>query len=932
MKLDVTVNAVLNDIMAGENAAVLLYAPPEYDKEDFLGELGTRYYKSYWFNAVVHDLHQPAICLIDGLLEGEPELRKRLKQLLFCNSRYNGPDVALNAVLEYLAKSKREIIIVFEKMDMLPDGYDYSKYVYLIKHAPSNVKIVLSSDKFLSMEINSFEPHCPMLIDENSLLKCSDICQPEEYVKDLGGKELAFLKFVSEYGVISDKTAERISEGSTKLLDMLARKGVYVAARDSGTGGKYYCFKKEFADYLGSLEPDFQEYASEYAGKDLSGEIFDSLCAEGKYYIALKHAVSEKRYDRIEIAGSLAINSDEIVNIINFISAHKELSIGEEVDVTAYPYTALLRIAHIAKHGRFFERTLAELPRIQERLLELEDGVRAYLCAVYVELNCLIKLDCTDKVRERMAELKRRYSGNEEIEGYLTVLRNLLPDFLHNSDVGVTTLEQMLAAPGVDEHFWYLKLYEDLELYYYHVGNYRQSMDTARKIKAVCPGYVIPLRVIAMNYFEGDIDETTKLLEEALDFAITNNLFADTHMLYSVKALVAAYHGKSDEVRYYCDKAYSLITKEDNFEKFFTIYVRCYTKASMGEVSYAKNLAQIYLKYARERAPQYVEMMLQSYAYALFRSGDADRAYKAATQAINAAEHKSFIWLFSMGLATNCLLVKGELKDVESLVGNILRYSENYGMRMVPVDTAEDIFEPILRYAREHGIEPETVARIDALVAGRKGAKQEGSVIKVNMFGDVSITVGGKELQWKTRKSKELFLHYLVAGDIGIDRNVIIDFLWKDYLYESAINNLKTTNNIIRKTLQAYNVEFRLDYLNSRYSLKVYNISSDLNAYRELADKFSREDDVPRKAAIMSDILKIYKSDFALDMNYADFEHERTSIKQEMILNLMKLIRALAKERKYIEAKEFLSSLVLIDKSNDYGHMVAELDRFINLT
>lgn len=931
MKLDVTVNAVLNDIMAGENAAVLLYAPSEYDKEDFLGELGTRYYKSYWFNAVVHDLQQPAICLIDGLLDGEPELRMRLKQLLFCNSRYNGPDVALSAVLEYLAKSKREIIIVFEKMDMLPDGYDYSKYVYLIKHAPSNVKIVLSSDKFLSMEVNSFEPNCPMLIDENSLLKCADLCAPSEYVKDLNAKDIAFLRYVSEYGVVSDKTAERISRGSTRMLDILARKGIYVAARDSGTGGKYYCFKKEFSEYLKAIEAP-SEFDGYYAGKDLGGEIFESLCAEGKYFIALRHAVRDKRFDRIEKAGSLAINTDEIVNIINFIGSHPELGIEEEVDVEKYPYTALLRTAHIAKHGRLFARTLTELPRIQERLLELEDGVRAYLCAVYVELNCFIKLGATDKVRDRIGELNERYAGNEEIEGYLTILRNLLPDFLNNADVSVTTLEQTLAAPGADRHFWYLKLYEDLELYYYHVGNYRQSMDTARKIKAVCPGYVIPLRVIAMNYFEGDIEETTRLLEEALDFAITNNLFADTHMLYSVKALVAAYHGKAEEVKYYCDKAYSLITKEDNFEKFFTIYVRCYTKASSGEVSYARNLAQIYLKYARERAPEYVEMMLQSYAYALFRSGDGERAYKAATQAINAAKHKSFIWLFSMGLATNWLLVKGELKDVESLVGNILRYSENYGMRMVPVDTAGDIFEPILRYAREHGIEPETVERIDALVAGRRGAKQEGAVIKVNMFGDVSITVGGKELQWKTRKSKELFLHYLVAGDIGIDRNVIIDFLWKDYLYESAINNLKTTNNIIRKTLQAYNVDFRLDYLNSRYSLKVYNISSDLNTYRELAEKFAREDDVTHKAEIMSDILKIYKSDFALDMNYADFEHERTSIKQEMILNLMKLIRALAKERKYIEAKEFLSSLVLIDKSNDYGHMVAELDRFINLT
>ncbi len=45
----------------------------------------------------------------------------------------------------------------------------------------------------------------------------------------------------------------------------------------------------------------------------------------------------------------------------------------------------------------------------------------------------------------------------------------------------------------------------------------------------------------------------------------------------------------------------------------------------------------------------------------------------------------------------------------------------------------------------------------------------------------------------------------------------------------------------------------------------------------------------------------------------------------------MKLIRALAKEPKYTEAKVFLSAVVLIDKSNDYWHMVAELECFTNL-
>ena len=42
--------------------------------------------------------------------------------------------------------------------------------------------------------------------------------------------------------------------------------------------------------------------------------------------------------------------------------------------------------------------------------------------------------------------------------------------------------------------------------------------------------------------------------------------------------------------------------------------------------------------------------------------------------------------------------------------------------------------------------------------------------------------------------------------------------------------------------------------------------------------------------------------------------------------------RALAKEGEYIEAKRFLSALIVIDKQNDYTHFVEELDSHINIT
>ena len=79
-------------------------------------------------------------------------------------------------------------------------------------------------------------------------------------------------------------------------------------------------------------------------------------------------------------------------------------------------------------------------------------------------------------------------------------------------------------------------------------------------------------------------------------------------------------------------------------------------------------------------------------------------------------------------------------------------------------------------------------------------------------------------------------------------------------------------------------------------------------------------------------MLALYRADFATDMNFEEFKDERKNLKQELIINLLRLVRQLAKQGDYMESKRFLSSLVIIDKHNDYSNMVAELDRYLNVT
>ncbi len=933
MRIDGNIKTALNSVMASDQNTVLLFAPEDYNKSDFISGLTEMYYKYYTFTAVVDDLQELCTTVAERVLTDEPELLLRLRQLLFCQSRYNGPRTVLKAVLNYIEASKRDVLFVFEDLEELPKDFDYTYFIYLINHAPQNLKIVLSSDVFLPLGLYRFEPKYPMVISDDMLMPTSAMCSYEEYIADLDEENVARLCFLAELPILSENHLSGFMPEASQMLRYLGRKGIYVSQRDRGANGIVYRLQNDFRDFLKSISGDYADLIAKYEEIDLYEEMLKAMSNGDDCFVYLRFALRRSAVQHAENAIKLIFNSPKCLpKLPSFLTVHKEyLHIKNPRIAGDNSYTRafqkLLRIVYNFE----VDECLEETSRLKEHFKETGDMFTYYILS---SAECLAydKKGNREKVFELIHEAEEFSKACEEHNYFGLVIRMLLPDFPRYSSQKPAELEELLATPEVKNAFWYFKALEDLEILYYTLGNYRKSLDIAMQIKELLSVYVIPPRIVAMSYYDpSDMQVVEQKVDDALRFSISNDLLDDTLVLYTAKSLICAYRGELDKAEELSNKSFELITGEDSVEKFFTIMIRVWNKARKGENRYAVDLANIYLNYTRARAPEYIQFMAAALSYALFKTGEIEESYELAREAIKTGANRSIAWLMSMGLATNYLLAKGELQDVNFLLGNIIKTASTHGMLRLLVEGANDIFQPILEYAKLKNIEPEIIEEIFSLIRIKTGEKMPAGNVKVNLFGTVSVTFNGEEIKWKTRKSKDLFLHYILGGKVGIERAVLLDTFWKDYMYESSINNLKTTNNLVRKTLQNYDINFKLTHNNTRYTITIENLEVDYVRFRELLDCFIHEPDVMRKADIMDAVLRIYKGDFAEDIHYPEFEHERVTVKQELVLNLIKLVRLLAKQGEYVDAKRFLNTLIHIDQENNYDHMSVDLDKYLKI-
>lgn len=921
--LDSEVNAVINDIMACDAKSVFLICPAEYNRIDLLRELCNRHYKYFRFNPVTDDFNRLGVSIGERVLGENSVEADIVRGVGICN--FGSAISAVTAVLKKIEKEHRAVLFVFDSMDKLPADYDYSTLVYLIKHAPSNLKIVLSSTKYLKLDFTRLEPDYPYIIEEDHLGLKTEYCTYEGYLTGLDDKQLAFLKYVAGFPFVAGALAEKISKDGETVLKYLVRKGVY-AYQFTVCGEERYVLESGLREFLLGLDLPVPEYAE----RTYEDRYFEHVRERGAIGSDLTVALDLHRFNDAEgMIFDYAKRDGSVFEAYSYARAHAKEILSRDIP-EGYPGLELMRVfACLVEDPDSIDIDLADA------LVTEYEGYseELYYGTIFVMLIALGREKDEEKTARYVDILKEKIESGK-IEKCKIMHKSAFEDSpIFKNLFTLPEADGYLHKDDAQKRVWYPKLAEIVAFQYVRVGNYQNATIIGDEEERALPGFVVPAKISAVRYFGADPARSIPAINQSVEYALEREDNSELSLLYSVLAMYEFYRGNGAEVEKYLQLAMSHTSdKRDDESRFFALMVRALLRSLGGETALAVRLSKSCLKYAEAHCPTYLVQATTAYAYALYKTGDRDKAHIYATEAIRASGgRRSCAWMLATGMLTAHLFSTGDLRNVDSLVRNMLKVVASHGLTMVVVNFADDIFEPLLQYARENNIEPSVVRTIDALSGNGKNAMTEAPVLKITMFGDISVSVNGEELQWRTRKSKELFLHYVLAGDIGMDRSTIMDFLWKGYVWESAVNNLKTTNNVIRTNLARHGIDYKLKYLNTRYILTINNVDNDYERYKKTLDDYHRVNDLRRKVELMDELLSIYRADFATDMPQSDFAHERTSLKQEMIINLLKLVRALTAEGEYTEAKRFLGALILIDRKNDYDDMAAELDRFIKI-
>ncbi|MDR3185491.1 MAG: hypothetical protein LBU04_01580 [Christensenellaceae bacterium] len=919
MKHDANTNTLISQIMSNTASAVMLFAPGGSRKTDFLSELASRYQTIYWFNPIDCCMSVFIYSLINKVIKKEnPPLALKLSQLMYCKSEFNNESVVITAVLDYIAEKKSNCIMIFERMHYLPSNFNLALIERLIKQSPSNLKVIVSSNNYINFDFSQFDPIYPILIDEDVLLSHTFQMTAEDYIADLTPQEIAFLIYFAPKLAVDIDLIKEIYPERVELVQMLNRKGYYISMRDD-----VIHFNSVLVNYLLSIKESYAEYASTYSKEKIESLLAKHKCKSGDSCFATRLFAEIGDDAGIDDVIKRSLCKREIIlravdNVYFYCNLLK-------ASTSELPYRNLIYSFTCVKRGNFRE----SLEVLSDCIIKFRErgDVLAEVIAV-----CR-KIRVSSMVQELTPEFKNEilnilYNPDKEYVACRSLLMAYMLEYRKVTNTTASEAEKIINSTESTKDLHYIKNKEQLAHAYFDIGNYKRALEITSDIKYYLSYYVIPHKFIAFKYYAGEIDIAKSMLKDALSFAQENNITEDTSLLYSTLATIDIYEGKVKEALEGYDFAIKQ-DKTDNYAKFFNIAERCVAYARFKNPNYAKEIAHIYLKYCSTFKPEFTHMMLTSIAFAYLKMEEHEKAYTYALKCVQSSPAHTTYWLVCMAIVTSFRLKSSNLKDATSLVSNILRSSYNYGMEMIVVDYFDECFASLIAVAKFHKIETDYIDRIESIITTKNKLSVVGESLSVMLFGNVQILSRDKVIVWKTRKSKDLFLHYFLAGSVGIDRNNIINIFWKDYLYISAINNLKTTNSIIRNTLTDLGIEFELTYTNAKYILKLPNVKSDYISYCELKDKYNDELPLSKKTKLIVSMLKLYKGDFAPDVMYPDFVYENKILKSELISMLHKLVRELGKRGDYMEAKRFLTQLTLLDAHSDYTRMLSELNAHI---
>ncbi|MHA6261047.1 response regulator [Sporosarcina sp. CAU 1771] len=132
-----------------------------------------------------------------------------------------------------------------------------------------------------------------------------------------------------------------------------------------------------------------------------------------------------------------------------------------------------------------------------------------------------------------------------------------------------------------------------------------------------------------------------------------------------------------------------------------------------------------------------------------------------------------------------------------------------------------------------------------------------------------------KEVKWRTKKVKELFVYLWHNHKNPLHRTRIIEELWRDTPEDKATTILHTTVYQLRKTLKNVGVEHPVKLINERYVLSV-PVDSDIK-------QLERALETQESTSCIKEIIDLYQGDYLEEENYLWIQFKQQKIKKELL-------------------------------------------------
>ncbi len=860
-------NKIINGILSAKSS-VLLVCPTKPSALDFLPDL-------------INNFGSCIICNMQWEVEGlavslyKNVLKENVRNELISLYRKNREKYRPVIVNEIIGNLKSGSLVFICGLDNLHSD-DRDVLFLLMLSCPETVRIVFSSEvcpDFASAlpakmfpRVLSCEQDPPLSFDAETLQS------------GLSEEEKRFLSRISRCAYVDGEFVNTLYDGALDLLSHIAKNYRFAMLR---TGNVF-----RFA-------PEFHDAFSEWDGDETDEEIYDKYLAyclqKGDAEKCFYHALCLTRANYVEKAAEVLLQTAKMPFIIETLLL---LPYPEEND-SLKPILALL------KWGKERSAALSDYPAPLKKIYyyrQLSSQKAHTLDEFCLEINT-----CNDDDFLQYAELNACLNYLERFElAKKTPFFERCKEALTRKDIASNPhyLDLILAAADVASI----------------LGRYDLGSAYLKTLRAAFPFFRFS-EIRIWEYLLGNPFLTQNTEEsDALPLCEPN-----AEKVFSV--LTDLCHGQKKRAEKTLPP-FSVSDCENLPTQAFRAALHSLLAAEIGWYEYAENIICFYIERCKINYAPVLPLLRSSLSFCRWLEGKKTEATAYASAQEPFQNSPNVFSFLSEGISLSRTLEEDKSETTLERVNNILLAAQNNGYGNL-IAIFPRCFLTILATAEEKKIMSEYTARLRATIQNKteKGAGTEPLYIR--FFGNSTVLAGKKEIHWKTKRCKELFLLYQLFPE-GIDRNRLLFLVWKEYEYNSAVNNLKTSNNLIRKTLAQYDIEFDFSYLSGKYKLTAKRAESDLDVYRRYID--SPTTDLKKRILEIDRLFGLCEEGFIADSDLPFFIEKRDKIQREIGLIILALIKDLMANGDYVAANRMVLRLEKI-KYPDWEKIKTEIEK-----